>query len=401
MTARQARMTWALVAVLAGVYVAGEVLLAASGSRDESSLVTVAFTAMALTYLAVGGLVATRLPTNPIGWLFGVAGLFMGLTSISYGYAALVVDPTTHSQPGAGVTAAWISSVSWIPPLLCVPALVFLLFPDGRPIGPRWRGVVVMIGAGLGLVLAGIGLREGGLVDSPRPALANPVGLLPLSVAEATATAGFVLSLVSVVLAAWSLIIRFRRSRSVERLQLKWLMWSAGFLPLYLAVGLVTWVLDRRGGDLPGELVLALCLTVVPLAVGAAILRYRLYDIDLVINRTLVYATLTATLAAAYLTSVLLLRVALDPLTSGSDLAVAGSTLAVAALFRPLRTRIQATVDRRFYRARYDAALTLDSFATHLRDELDLATLQHDLRRVVLDTVHPTDVSVWLKGASR
>jgi hypothetical protein len=149
------------------------------------------------------------------------------------------------------------------------------------------------------------------------------------------------------------------------------------------------------------ELLLVLSLTVVPLAVGAAILRYRLYDIDLVINRTLVYVTLTLCLAAAYLVSVLVLRVALDPLTGSSDFAVAASTLAAAALFRPLRARIQAGVDRRFYRARYDATLTLGDFATHLREELDLETLTRDLRDVVYETVHPTHVSVWLRRADR
>lgn len=392
MTPRSRRLTWALLAAVAGCYMVGEVLLAASGAPDEESpLVTVAFTAMTLVYLAVGGLVATRLPANPVGWLFCGTGLFLGLTSISYGYAALSLDAATGTGPGSGVLAAWVSSWSWTPPLLVVPALLFLLFPDGRTLGPRWRWVVGLVMVGLTCVVVATALAAGGLSNSPIPAATNPAGVLSRGLADGIGIAGFALSLVALMLAGCSLVIRFRRSRGVERQQLKWLMWSACLLPAYLATV----------GGAPADLLLALSLTVVPLAVGAAILRHRLYDVDLVINRTLVYATLTATLAAAYLASVLLLRVALDPLTSGSDLAVAGSTLAVAALFRPLRTRIQATVDRRFYRARYDAALTLDSFATHLRDELDLATLQHDLRRVVLETVQPTDVSVWLKEAAR
>ncbi len=402
MRPRSRRTTWVLVSVLAGVYVAGEVLLAAAGGvPGESSLLSAPFTAMALVYLVVGGLVATRLPANPVGWLFCGTGLFLGLTSITYGYTALSLDPATGTVTGASEAAAWVTSWIWAPPLLGVPTLLFLLFPDGRPIGPGWRWVVGPAGVGLGCVIVGSGLAEGALTNSPSPATANPLGLLPRGLADGITTVGFALSLVALVLAGCSLVLRLRRSQGIERQQLKWLMWSAGLLPVYLATGLVRWVLDARSGGLLAELLLAACLSVVPLAVGAAILRYRLYDIDLVINRTLVYAALTATLAAAYLTSVLVLRVALDPLTSGSDLAVAASTLAVAALFRPLRSRIQATVDRRFYRARYDAARTLDSFATHLRDELDLATLQHDLRRVILDTVHPTDVSVWLKEAAR
>jgi len=402
MRPRSRRTTWVLVSVLAGMYVAGEVLLAAAGGvPGESALVSAPFTAMALVYLVVGGLIATRLPANPVGWLFCAAGLFFGLTSITYGYAALSLDPATGTVTGAAAAAAWLTSWIWTPPLLGVPSLLFLLFPDGNLIGPRWRWVVGLVATGLGCVLLGSGLAEGGMTNSSSPATPNPLGLLPRGLADAITTVGFALSLVALVLAVCSLVLRLRRSQGVERQQLKWLMWSAALLPIYLATGLVRWVLDASSGGLVAELLLAACLSVVPLAVGAAILRYRLYDIDVVINRTLVYATLTATLAAAYLTSVLVLRVALDPLTSGSDLAVAASTLAVAALFRPLRSRIQGTVDRRFYRARYDAARTLDSFAIHLRDELDLATLQDDLRRVVLDTVHPTDVSVWLKGGAR
>ena len=402
MTPRSSRATWALLAAIAGVYVTGEVLLAAATevSDEESPLVSVVFVVMTVTYLGVGGLVVTRLPANPIGWLFCAAGLVMGVTSVSYGYAALVLtDGTAPSATGAA--AAWVSTWSWSPLLLGVPSLLFLWFPDGRPISPRWRPVAGLVAVGVGCVLVGSALREGGMHDSPAPDVVNPLGVLPRATAEWISTSGLVIGAFATGLAAWSVVLRFRRARSVERQQLKWFMWAASALPLYLTVGLLHEALTDAAGGIGSELALAASMTVVPVAAGAAILRYRLYDIDLVINRTLVYVSLTATLAASYLCLVLLLRFTLDPLTSGSDLAVAGSTLAVAALFGPLRTRIQFFVDRRFYRARYDAARTLEAFATHLRDELDLESLQRDLRTVVLDTVHPTRVSLWLRESAR
>jgi hypothetical protein len=402
MTPRSSRATWALLAAIAGVYLAGEVLLAAATevSDEESPLVSVVFVVMTITYLGVGGLVVTRLPANPIGWLFCAAGLVMGVTSVSYGYAALVL--TDGTEPSAtGAAAAWVSTWSWSPLLLGVPSLLFLWFPDGRPISPRWRWVAGLVAVGVGCVLLGSALREGGMHDSPAPDVVNPLGVLPRGTAEWISTSGFVLGAFATGLAAWSVVLRFRRARSVERQQLKWFMWAASALPLYLTVGLLHEALTDGDGGIGSELALAASMTVVPVAAGAAILRYRLYDIDLVINRTLVYVSLTATLAASYLCLVLVLRLTLDPLTSGSDLAVAGSTLAVAALFGPLRTRIQFFVDRRFYRARYDAARTLEAFATHLRDELDLESLQRDLRLVVLDTVHPTRVSLWLRESVR
>jgi hypothetical protein len=191
--------------------------------------------------------------------------------------------------------------------------------------------------------------------------------------------------ILSLIASATSLVLRFRRSRGVERLQLKWVAAAS----VVLVASFLLW--EVWEGMAP------LGILAMVLAAGIAILRYRLYDIDVVINRTLVYGALTATLAVTYLGSVLLLQLALDPLTEGSGVAVAVSTLAVAALFRPARKRIQQAVDRRFYRRKYDAALTLDRFGAHLRDEVALDSLSAALRAVVAETMQPTHVSLWLR----
>ena len=348
-----------------------------------------------LLILAVlGALVAGRHPGNAIGWLFLAAGLMIAATIATGGYAVLALSGG-RSLAG-GVAAAWLGSWLALPALFGIPPLVFLLFPDGRPLTRRWAVVLWLIGASAVMVPVVGAMQPGDLTDIPVSGVPNPVGSTGWFV-TLLGNVGFSWTAGGLVLAIVSLVLRYRRSAGQERLQMRWLVSAAS---LFLFTFAVTVGVYGTPYEWLGDLVVV-GLAAIPLATGLAILRYRLYDIDLVVNRTLVYGSLTVTLAVVYLTSVLLLRLAVEPLTGRSDLAVAASTLAVAALFRPLRSRIQTVVDRRFYRRRYDAARTLESFSGRLRQQVDLDTLTTDLRSVVRDTVQPAHVSLWLRGAGR
>ena len=278
-------------------------------------------------------------------------------------------------------------------------AFCFLLFPDGRLLSPRWR-VAAWVSLGLfATVVARFALVPGPLSDFP--AIRNPFGLDAL--ASLTALPEDLLFSPLLACAAAALVVRLRRSRGVERQQVKWFAYSAAMIPAFLiAGGTISALTDAADDSAVGHafaFLFALILAGLPISAGVAILRYRLYDIDRIISRTLVYGVLTAALVATYLVCVLLFRVVLEPLAGGSDLAVAASTLAVAALFRPVRARIQDVVDRRFYRSRYDAARTVGAFAGRLRQEVDLDAVSTDLRLVVVDAVQPAHVSLWLRGA--
>jgi hypothetical protein len=347
-----------------------------------------------LTFSSVGAVIASRRPDNLIGWLFLLAGIGAQLEDALLGYAtyALLVEP--GSLPG-GAAAGLVADLIWIPTLVTTLSLLLLLFPTGRPPSPRWRPLVWVIALGAAVYVVSTAINPGPLYFFE--STANPLGIDAAGDVASTVvdlTGGpFLLTTVA---AAVSLFLRFRRSHGEERQQIKWLVYTAGVLvgstPVLVALGGVA-----IGGVLVSDLLFALLVSAVPVAVGAAILRHRLYDIDVVINRTLVYGALTATLVGAYLAAVLLLQLALSPLTEDSDLAIAGSTLAVAALFRPARARIQSVVDRRFYRRRYDARRTLEGFGVRLRDEVDLDALGHDLRAVVAETMQPAHVSLWLR----
>jgi hypothetical protein len=347
----------------------------------------------ALTFATVGLVLARARPDNAVSWLFAFVGISVGLYLVAerYQYLALEVRPTLPF----GELAAWLQSWTFVPALGVIVTLLPQLFPTGRPLSRRWYPALAlgMVGS-LGLLLADA-LKPGKLNQS---SIANPYGIDPQHYAALEVVAPS-LYVVAALVGFVCLLVRWRRAQRDERQQLKWFAYFAVFLPLFVLSNVVVELFglhDTPAAALPLLLAVGAFLGL-PIAVAVSILRYRLYDIDLVINRTLVYAILTAVLVTTYLGSVLAFRVVLDPLTGESDLAVAASTLAVAALFRPLRGRVQSVVDRRFYRSRYDAARTLDDFSARLRHEVDLDSLGTDLRAVVHETVRPTHVSLWIR----
>ena len=361
---------------------------AASGYVPYAVLSGIIFAAFAM----VGGVVATRRPRNPIGWFLGVGALLWSLgvlASTVYWHMAF----GRSDPPAAADLMAWLGTWIFMPAFVLLLCLVPLLFPTGAPPGPRWRVVAWTAAVAGGVAILSNALAPGPLDRSDFAWVDNPFGVQGLglrTVADVSFAAVGMAALAGVI----SVVVRYRRARGIERLQLRWLAVAVCVL-LAGAVGgsaLTPWL-----GEGAGWIGILLGLLGVVVAIAVALLRYRLYDIDVVINRTLVYGALTATLALAYLGGVLLLELALRPLTQSSDLAIAGSTLSVAALFRPARSRIQDTVDRHFYRQKYDTALTLEQFGARLRAEVDLDTLGSELRAAVADTMQPAHVSLWLR----
>jgi hypothetical protein len=382
MSARAASwLAWSLCAASLALLVAGITILHLRRPPEDiplwlASLLAIGFAA----YPTVGALVASRRPKNAIGWLLCVVGLAISSSIFLDEYASYAQSLRSGSLPGPGV-AAFLSTIN-PGPLLAI--FVLLLFPDGRLPSRRWRPVVWLLVAGIALYLI-----RGTLVLEH----ANPVGVEPpRGVFEATSILEDVLLTAGVVGAVASVALRLWRSRGEERQQIKWLVYAAsvvvvGALGLFLpSPSSIFWAVTLLG------------LAAMPVAVGIAILRYRLYEIDLIINRTLVYGPLTAMLVLFYLGGVVSLQYAFRALTGQeSQLGIVASTLAIAALFNPLRRWLQAFVDRRFYRRKYDARKTLEAFAAKLRDETDLEALNNELVEVVRETTQPAHVSLWLR----
>jgi hypothetical protein len=340
---------------------------------------------VALPFVAVGGLLSSKRPANPIGWLFLAFGCMASVDFAAASYAYRALEPGS-SLPAADVAAS-VYAHFWHPGFGLF-VFAFLLFPNGHLLSPRWRwfaGVVVFTYGGL--LLSGPFDTDyiNEAIDGAKPLFHGTVGQAGTLVFGAL----LAFNLLLLPISAASLLLRLKRSTGDERQQVKWFVYTVAFVILFFPISVLV---VGNGG------VGVLLFPLIPISAAVAILKYRLYDIDVVVNRTLVYGALTATLGVIYIGSILLLQLVLNALTSDSGLAVAASTLAVAALFRPARSRIQEMVDRRFYRRKYDAARTLERFGAQLRDEVSLASLSTELRTVVVDTMQPSHVSLWLRA---
>jgi hypothetical protein len=358
---------------------------------DAPEALTALLRAMALAYPTVGAFIVSRRPANPIGWILCLTGLLTGVRAFAAAYTYYGVAGRPDPLPGVEY-AAWVGSWVGAPGVLLAATLLLLVFPDGRLIDRAWWAVVGMAACGavlLALILAleqtqWIVIRS---VDNPIEVSRSVIRefIRPLG------NLGIALLLVSLVCGGFSLLIRVNKGSQVERQQIKWLALFAALM----AVGFGF----SNAGVWPFFVGVA-AFYCFPIGVGIAVMRYRLLDIDVVINRTLVYGSLTLMLALVYFGGVTVTQAVFSLLTGQEEqpqLAIVISTLVIAALFTPLRRRIQSFIDRSFYRRKYDAAKTLEEFSMKLRDETDLEALSNDLVGVVRETMQPAHVSLWLR----
>jgi hypothetical protein len=351
------------------------------GSNWLDYAITAAFTGMVAAYPTVGALVASRRPRNAVGWLMCAVGLATAVGTFTDTYHHYAKDMDLAGAEAADFLYA-------INPEVLLAIFVPLVFPDGRLPSRRWRPLIWLVVAALAVYVVDAALKPGG---------PDPLGVeLPTKVYGVLSVLGIVALIVGILGAAASVALRLWRARGQERQQLKWLVYASsvvvigalGAVLLPLPIGDVFW------------LVMLIGFAGVPVAVGVAILRYRLYDIDVVINRTLVYGSLTTILGGVYFGGVTATQALFRTLTGQEklpQLVVVASTLVIAALFNPLRRRIQSFIDRSFYRRKYDARKTLEAFSMKLRDETDLEALSDDLVGVVRETIQPAHVSLWLR----
>ncbi len=405
-----AGLSVAMFAASIALYVLARSAPEPSGSGASRTVIDLLVSAPVLAFPVVGALIASRRPRNPIGWICLAEGFLWMLLSLFdlYGVYGLARPGSVPFPVVIYALAQWL----WVPAVGLLAIYLVLLFPDGRLPSRRWRPLAGLSGAVIVLASVTQGLLPGPLPDFG--GVRNPFGLEGQPWVADAANAVFVPFLLCILASAVSLILRYRRSGGEVRQQIKWIALAASFLGLVFVSAMVSSVILfffapetwERTADTPPFLlellfyVMLLSFGGVPIAVGFAVLKYRLYNIDLLINRTLVYGALTATLALIYFGGVATVQAIFRALTGQEQqpqLAVVVSTLAIAALFNPLRQRIQFFIDRRFYRSKYDARKTLEAFSAKLRDETDLEVLSGELVGVTRDTMQPAHVSLWLR----
>jgi hypothetical protein len=403
MSARRvaAGLAWVLWAIcvalvaLAVVLVLNTPPVPARDGRNLDVLAAVPF----LTYATVGAFVAARRPKNAVGWVLCSMGLVFAFHAFAGAYADYALVARHGALPG-GVIMLW-ASTGWvsIPGMLLGVVLLVLLFPDGRPPNRGLWAVVWMALGGAALVALGLAMSPGPMNNYE--SVHNPFGVsssVDEEVLWPLASLGVVVLLVSWLASVISLHLRLDGARGVEREQIKWFAYAAALLLFGLFVGLP--LADARGGPWATFALLVIGFSLLPVAVGFAIFRHHLYDVNVVVNRTLVYGSLTAILVSVYFGGVAASQEVVRALTEQEQqpqLVVVATTLLIAALFNPLRRRLQGFVDRRFYRSKYDARKTLEAFSATLKDETDLEALNHDLVGVVSEAMQPAQVSLWLR----
>ena len=397
-------LAWSLCAVSLALVVLGLLLTVLGSSmaltfywtkwRDQAILL-VAFIGAPL----LGGLIASHRPRNPYGWLWCGLGLGAALWMFAQTYYTFAMTVGAGSLLVRNLVLFVGAWVGWVVLATLLPC-VLLLFPDGKLPSRRWRFLMWPVVAA-GAVLLISGLFASGL--SPFAPIFNPfaVGGVIGDVITGLRDVGVRVFLITVIPAALSLVFRFRRAGGTERQQIKWLAYAAVPFGIIISIDVFGYedLFSRMSVWSLWNLLIGVGLAGLYIAVGVAILKHRLYDIDLVINRTLVYGTLTAMLALVYFGGVAMTEAILRALTGQEQqpqLAVVVSTLVIAALFMPLRRRIQAFIDRRFYRRKYDARKTLEAYSARLRAETDLDALSDALVEVVKETMQPSHISLWL-----
>ena len=391
-------LAWALCALSLALTALSVLLLVLNLSHPNTHIYApwLDNTVTTVFFSTVGALVASRRPENPVGWLLCLYGLVITISHFSAQYAIYALLAQPNSLP-AGEALVWI--VSWILPII-IGLFVFciLLFPNGRLPSRRWRPLAWLTVAFILVGVISSAFSPGALLGVLGP-IENPLGIEGFSSVYYKAVL-YIMSTVLQVAVALSVFMRLRRAVGVERQQIKWFAYAAAaYVSATILAYIIPGVIDTPlWFERVGFALNIVFIPTIPIAIGIAILRYRLYDIDLLINRTLVYGSLTATLVALYFGGIVLLQRVFVALTSEqSTLAVVASTLLIAALFSPLRRRIQSFIDRRFYRRKYDASKTLEAFSSKLRDETDLEALNNDLVGVVRETMQPAHVSLWLR----